>query len=137
MRQSARELLRAVEPLAIEAAFEAERMHRKQQEDQHRIVDMEMQQARYEASLAERRYAACDPDNRLIAAQLEKNWETALRRVRELETHQPAENPSDIEVDPSALHEPGRQYVGGLECSQCYDARPPATAADIDCRHYR
>jgi len=31
--------------------------------------------------LAERRYAACDPDNRLIAAQLEKSWETALRRV--------------------------------------------------------
>ena len=26
-------------------------------------------------------YAACDPDNRLIAAQLEKNWEAALRRV--------------------------------------------------------
>jgi hypothetical protein len=27
------------------------------------------------SSLAERRYAACDPDNRLIAAQLEKAWE--------------------------------------------------------------
>ena len=40
-----------------------------------------MQQARYEAALAERRYAACDPDNRLIAAQLEKSWEAALRRV--------------------------------------------------------
>ncbi|MFP3605959.1 DNA-binding protein [Paraburkholderia sp. SIMBA_053] len=34
------------------------------------------------AMLAERRYAACDPDNRLIAAQLEKNWEAALRRVQ-------------------------------------------------------
>src|SRR6266851_576102 len=77
----ARELLQAVGPMAIEAAFEAERMHREQQEDQQRILDMEMQQARYEASLAERRYAACDPDNRLIAAQLEKNWEAALRRV--------------------------------------------------------
>ena len=43
-----------------------------------------MHQARYEASLAERRYAACDPDNRLIAAQLEKNWDAALRRVRDL-----------------------------------------------------
>jgi len=68
----ARELLLAVEPMAIEAAFEAERMHREQQEDQHRILDLELQQARYEARLAERRYAACDPDNRLIAAQLEK-----------------------------------------------------------------
>ena len=47
------------------------------------FLKLELQQARYEASLAERRYAACDPDNRLIAAQLEKNWETALRRVRD------------------------------------------------------
>src|SRR6202795_162050 len=71
----ARELLRAVEPMAIEAASEAERMHRERQDEQQRVLDLELQQARYEANLQERRYAACDPDNRLIAAQLEKNWE--------------------------------------------------------------
>jgi len=98
-----RELLLAVEPMAIDAAFEAERMHRQQQEDQQRIRDLEMQQAQYDASLAERRYAACDPDNRLIAAQLEKNWEAALRRVRDLETRRPAEKRSDIRVDPNAF----------------------------------
>ena len=98
-----RELLQAVEPLAIDAAFEAERMHRERQQDQQRILDMEIQQARYDASLAERRYAACDPDNRLIAAQLEKNWEAALRRVRDLEMRQPTEPPSDIKVEPSAF----------------------------------
>ena len=78
----ARELLRAVEPMAIEAALEAERMHMESQGEQQRIVELELQQAQYEASLAERRYAACDPDNRLIAAQLEKSWEAALRRVQ-------------------------------------------------------
>jgi excisionase family DNA binding protein len=98
-----RELLRAVEPLAIEASFEAERMQRERQDDKHRILDLELQQARYDATLAERRYAACDPDNRLIAAQLEKNWEHALRRVRDLEARQPAANPTTIEVDPSAF----------------------------------
>jgi DNA invertase Pin-like site-specific DNA recombinase len=77
----ARELLRAVEPMAIEAALEAERMRMGSQDERRRAVELELQQARYEASLAERRYAACDPDNRLIAAQLEKSWETALRRV--------------------------------------------------------
>jgi uncharacterized protein YcbX len=51
-----------------------------------RNEELELQQARYEASLAaERRYAACDPDNRLIAAQLEKSWEAALRRVQACE----------------------------------------------------
>jgi excisionase family DNA binding protein len=99
----ARELVLAVEPMAVDAAFEAERMHREQQEDQQRILDLELQQARYDASIAERRYAACDPDNRLIAAQLEKNWETALRRVHDLETRRPSEERADIKVDPNAF----------------------------------
>ena len=64
-----------MEPLAIEAALQAERRHMEVQADQRRIVELDLQQARYEATLAERRYAACDPDNRLIAAQLEKSWE--------------------------------------------------------------
>ncbi|MBY0318682.1 MAG: recombinase zinc beta ribbon domain-containing protein [Reyranella sp.] len=81
----ARELLRAVEPMAIEAAREAERLHVESRDEQQRIVELELQQARYEALLAERRYAACDPDNRLIAAQLEKSWEAALRRVEACE----------------------------------------------------
>ena len=77
----AAELVRAVEPMAVEAALQARRMHMESQTERSRIAELELQQARYEAGLAERRYAACDPDNRLIAAQLEKNWEAALHRV--------------------------------------------------------
>jgi excisionase family DNA binding protein len=77
----AEEILRAIEPMAIEAALQAEQRHMENQGERQRIAELELQQARYEASLAERRYAACDPDNRLIAAQLEKSWEAALRRV--------------------------------------------------------
>src|SRR6516165_6608740 len=77
----AAEMLRAVAPMAIEAAEEADRMLRGEDQDRRRIAELEVQQAQYDASLAERRYAACDPDNRLIAAQLEKAWENALQRV--------------------------------------------------------
>jgi DNA invertase Pin-like site-specific DNA recombinase len=77
----AAEMLRAVAPMAIEAAEEAERMLKDEDQDRRRIAELELQQAQYDASLAERRYAACDPDNRLIAAQLEKAWESALQRV--------------------------------------------------------
>src|ERR1700732_2220535 len=77
----AAEMLRAVAPMAIEAAEEAERMLRDEDQERRRIAELELQQAQYDASLAERRYAACDPDNRLIAAQLEKAWETSLQRV--------------------------------------------------------
>jgi DNA invertase Pin-like site-specific DNA recombinase len=91
----ARVLLRAVEPMAIEAAFEAERRRMELQGERRRIVELELQQAQYEASLAERRYAACDPDNRLIAAQLEKSWEVALQRVQACEARLAAlETPS-------------------------------------------
>jgi len=76
------ELLRAVQPMAIEAALEAERMHLQTLNEQQRILVLELQQARYDATLAERRYAACDPENRLIGAQLEKSWESALHRVQ-------------------------------------------------------
>lgn len=77
----ARELLRAVEPIAVEAAIAAERLRMERVNERRHILELDLQKARYEASLAERRYAACDPDNRLIAAQLEKSWETALRQV--------------------------------------------------------
>jgi hypothetical protein len=80
-----RELIHAVEPMAIEAATLAERRHMESQVEQQRILELDLQQARYEASLAERRCAACDPDNRLIAATLEKSWEATLRRVQECE----------------------------------------------------
>ena len=124
----ARELLRAVEPMAIEAAFEAERMHRKVQEDQQQVLDLELQQARYEARLAETASAACDPDNRLIAAQLERGWEQALRQSqRGWETRQPAELPGAIKVDPDAFAGSGRQPFrrhGTLRA--CHHARTPA-----------
>lgn len=77
----ARELLRAVGPIAVEAAMAAERLRMERMNERRHILELDLQKARYEASLAERRYAACDPDNRLIAAQLEKSWETALRQV--------------------------------------------------------
>jgi len=78
-------ILRALEPMALEAAREAERVRADEEAERARIANLELEQARYEARLAERRYAACDPDNRLIAAQLEKSWEEALVRVRACE----------------------------------------------------
>ena len=95
-----RELLRAVEPIAIDAAVESERRYMEGRGEQQRIVELERQQARYEASLAERRYAACDPNNRLIAAQLEKSWEAALRRVEACQARLEAVRTPDAAVVP-------------------------------------
>lgn len=96
----AAEILRVVEPMALEASLEAERMREESLRDRQHVAELDLQQARYEASLAERRYAACDPDNRLIAAELEKSWETALQRVQACQARL------------EAMHSPDPQAVG-------------------------
>ncbi len=43
------------------------------------------EQVTYEARRAERRYKAVDPDNRVVARTLEREWEMKLREVEEVE----------------------------------------------------
>jgi DNA invertase Pin-like site-specific DNA recombinase len=45
----------------------------------------QLQRLHYEAQLAERQFHRADPDNRLVAAELERRWEQALRAVAEAE----------------------------------------------------
>lgn len=77
----ASEILRVVKPMAIKAALEAEQMHREGEAERRRVAELDLQQSEYDASLAKRRNVTCDPENRLIAAQLEKHWQATLRRV--------------------------------------------------------
>jgi DNA invertase Pin-like site-specific DNA recombinase len=80
-----REILLAVQPLAIEAAIVAERDAVQQVDERRRACELERQQAEYEVRLAARRYHAVDPDNRLVAAELEARWNAALNKLRECE----------------------------------------------------
>ena len=43
------------------------------------------ERARYEAERAARQYQACEPENRLVARELERRWEEALKQQRQLE----------------------------------------------------
>jgi DNA invertase Pin-like site-specific DNA recombinase len=45
----------------------------------------QLQRLRYEAQLAERQFRRVDPDNRLVAAELERRWEEALRALKQAE----------------------------------------------------
>ena len=79
------EILRAIGGNAVEAALEAADKMRQQRQEQRRSLELELEQARYEAKLAARRYEAVDPDNRLVAAELELRWNAALRKAGELQ----------------------------------------------------
>jgi DNA invertase Pin-like site-specific DNA recombinase len=84
-RAIAAALIEAIQPKAIDAALEAVSRVEKARDDEVRAVQLELEQARYEAQLASRRYEAADPDNRLVAAELEARWNASMLRVRELE----------------------------------------------------
>jgi DNA invertase Pin-like site-specific DNA recombinase len=84
-RAVAGEVLRAISGNAVEAAVEAAEKMRRHFVDQRRAVELELEQARYEAKLSARRYEAVDPDHRLVAAELEARWNAALQKARELE----------------------------------------------------
>jgi len=54
-------------------------------EQVRRARDQQIERLRYQARLAERQFNQADPDNRLVAAELEKRWETALRELQQAE----------------------------------------------------
>jgi DNA invertase Pin-like site-specific DNA recombinase len=81
----AQEILRAIEGSAVQAAIEAAERVSQQDTEWQQALKLELEQARYEAQLAERRYEAVDPAQRLVASELEARWNRALERVQEVE----------------------------------------------------
>jgi excisionase family DNA binding protein len=81
----ASQVLQAIESKAIDAAIEASHRAEQKRLDQRNALVLELDQARYEAQLAARRYERVDPDMRLVAAELEARWDRALERVREIQ----------------------------------------------------
>jgi DNA invertase Pin-like site-specific DNA recombinase len=84
-----------VDEAVVEAFFEAvrpseisllEEVLAAQNADHERLLKHHhdnVKAASYEVHLAEKRYLSVDPDNRLVAAELEKGWEVALRSLSE------------------------------------------------------
>lgn len=84
-RAVAAQILEAVAGHAVEAALMALEQVARADDDVRKSLERELEQARYEASLAARRHAAVDPDKRLVARELETRWNAALGRVAEIE----------------------------------------------------
>jgi DNA invertase Pin-like site-specific DNA recombinase len=78
-------LVSAITPVTIELALAALSSLEERDRDIGAQWRMQIERARYDAGLAERRYEAVDPSNRLIAATLETRWNDALQRLHGLE----------------------------------------------------
>ncbi|HUA54201.1 MAG TPA: recombinase family protein [Candidatus Sulfotelmatobacter sp.] len=79
------EVIDRLQPLGIEAAIGAMEARHAENADKLRQLELAIDQARYEAGRARRQYDAVDPDNRLVAAELEQRWNERLLAVRALE----------------------------------------------------
>jgi hypothetical protein len=79
------EVLEALRPLGVQAALDALDRSEHQIDEKRRSIELALEKARYEANRVERQYQAIEPENRLVAAELEKRWNNALRHVAEIE----------------------------------------------------
>ena len=77
--------LEAVRPAGLEATLAALRSLEQERQAVDRQWQLRVERAHYEARLAQRQYQAVDPDNRLVARELERHWETALAEVEKLQ----------------------------------------------------
>lgn len=81
----AHQALRVLEPAAIELSLAATANVERERERLAEHWEQRCQRARYEAERAARQYSAVEPENRLVARQLERNWEQSLLQQRSLE----------------------------------------------------
>ena len=79
------QVLAALEPAALDLSLKARGDVERERKRLEKHWQQRRQRARYEVELAERRYQAVDPMNRLVAASLEKRWEEALAEERQLQ----------------------------------------------------
>jgi DNA invertase Pin-like site-specific DNA recombinase/DNA-binding transcriptional MerR regulator len=105
-----REVLRALEPAALELslrAIENVEQERRRLHDQWR---QRIERARQEASRAERQYQLAEPENRLVVRTLETRWEEALQRLRREEE----EYDRFLAKSPASLSEADRRRIASL-----------------------
>jgi len=81
------EVLRAISPLAIEAALQLIADRERAGTERLRQSELALEQGRYEVTHARRQYDAVDPDNRLVAGELERRWNERPATVARLEEH--------------------------------------------------
>lgn len=77
--------LTALAPAELDVLSRARRAQMQVDTALRASVDKQLERKRYAAALAERQFNKVDPDNRLVAAELERRWEAALNEVRAAE----------------------------------------------------
>ena len=81
----AEQLLAAVAPVSLEASLAAVASVEQERATLTRQWQLKRERAAFEVDRAARQFHACEPENRLVARTLERLWEEALKRQRQLD----------------------------------------------------
>ena len=79
------QVLRALEPVGLELSLHASADLQQERERLALYWQQRLERARYDADRAARQYHAVEPENRLVARELERQWEKALLGQRQVE----------------------------------------------------
>ncbi len=121
------QVLRALEPATLELSLKAIQDVHHERERLHRHWKQRLERATYESERAERQYQAVEPENRLVARSLERQWEEALRKQRDLAE----ESDRFLKEQPPQIREDQRARILALsnDLPALWNA-PETTAAD-------
>jgi hypothetical protein len=81
----AQQVLEVLEPATLELSLAAAVDIEAERERLHRHWQQQLERAGYEAERAARQYHAVEPENRLVARELERRWEAALQVQRQVQ----------------------------------------------------
>lgn len=79
-------VLEAIRPVGIEAAITMGERALAADDEKRKALELALERARYEANRARRQFDGVEPENRLVASELEARWNSALNQVAQLET---------------------------------------------------
>ena len=79
------QLLAALAPAALELSLSAAAGLQHEAEERDRDWQLRLERAHYLTERAHRQYDAAEPENRLVARDLERRWEEALRAEQRLQ----------------------------------------------------
>jgi hypothetical protein len=117
-------LVESVSPLALEVALSVQDELAARADEAERLRRQQVDRARYEAELAQRRYLRVDPDNRLVAVTLESEWNNKLRALEAAQDDYERQRASDV-----LLEEDNRQRILALAIDFPRLWRDPETPA--------
>jgi len=91
-------LLETVKPLNLEVALAVEQELERRLEEVDRLRRQTVQRVQQEVDLARRRYMQVDPENRLVADQLEADWNEKLRALRRVQEEYEKQRETDRKI---------------------------------------